>query len=79
MLYLNTQSRREVIYHWLIMLIMEKNTRFRISCRQHIIEKGRYKKIPAYLRICQHCNAIDIGAEMHFLQFCNKFNKDGKI
>jgi hypothetical protein len=59
------------------MLIIEKKfTRFRISCHQLIIETGRYKKISAHLRICKHCNANDIGDEMHFLLFCNKFNKD---
>jgi hypothetical protein len=74
---LNTFSRWKVIYHWLIMLIIEKKiTRFRIS-RHQLIETGRYtcKNITAHLRICQHCNANDIGDEMHFLLFCNKYNR----
>ena len=49
-------------------------SRFRISCHKLIIETGRYKNIPAHLRICPHCTSASVGDEIHFLLTCEKFN-----
>ena len=42
---------------------------FRVSDHSLAIEKGRYKKIPRHLRICNQCNIIE--DEYHFILDCS--------
>ena len=41
------------------------------------IESGRhcFPKIPEDLRICQYCSSNEIGNEIHFILYCNRFKE----